>query len=266
MNYKINIIIVLSILILSSCRKVIELDLKENEPKYVIEGIITNEPGVCRVLISQSKNFYENNQFTGISGALVKIKDNGNEFTLTETSKGLYESMLINGTPGHIYELTVLIDVEIFTATSKMPQPVSLDTLYISAGPFGRFKFPVISYTDPAGINNGYRFEQYLNGVKDPAIFWEDDEFTDGQFVQLQLDSGVDREDDPRNIKSGDTVRIDLLTLDEAILKFWYTLSTNGAEGGGQLVAPSNPVTNIMGGALGYFSAHTVSSRTVIAP
>ena len=257
---------ILLIVFFSSCRKVIKLDLKNNEPRYVIEGIITNQNGVCSVLISRSKNFYGDNQFAGISGAQVKVKDNGVEFILNETSSGIYENSTLNGTPGHVYELSVSIGNEIFSAISKMPQPVNLDTLFISTGPFGQFKFPNINYTDPAGINNGYRFVQYVNGIKDPAIFWDDDEFTDGQFISRQLDSGIDREDDPGNIKSGDAVRIDLLTIDEAVLKFWYTLSTGGAEGGGHLVAPSNPVTNIQGGALGYFSAHTVSSRTVIAP
>jgi hypothetical protein len=33
-----------------------------------------------------------------------------------------------------------------------MPQPVVLDTLYISSGPFGQFKFASIAYTDPAGL------------------------------------------------------------------------------------------------------------------
>ena len=57
-----------------------------------------------------------------------------------------------------------------------------MDTIYISRGPFGQYKFATISYTDPAGINNGYRFIQYVNGVKEPTIFWENDEFTDGQW------------------------------------------------------------------------------------
>ena len=258
--------IFLALVLFSSCRKVIELDLKDNEPKFVIEGFITNEPGTCKVSISQSKNFYDDNQFEGISGAQVSIKDNGTEYNLVETNAGVYENTAITGVPGHVYELSVTIGNEEFTATSSMPQPVTIDSLYISKGPFGQFLFPTITYTDPAGINNGYRFVQYLNGVKDPAIFWNDDELTDGQSVVLRLDSGIDREDDPRNIKSGDLVQVDLLTLDEPILRFWYTLSTGGGDGGGQIIAPSNPVTNIQGGALGYFSAHTISSKSVIVP
>jgi hypothetical protein len=164
-------VLFLPMIMFTSCKKVIDLDLKNSEPKFVIEGVVTNEPGTARVLISMSKNFNESNQFEGVSGAIVKISDNGTDFTLSESSPGIYQNVSINGTPGHVYQLYVEVDGKIFTATSTMPQPVLLDTLYISTGPFGQFKFPTIAFTDPGGIDNGYRFVQYLNGVKDPAIF-----------------------------------------------------------------------------------------------
>jgi hypothetical protein len=255
----------LSILSFCSCQKVIDLKLNDADIKYVVEGIITNEPGICKVNLTQSKPFYENNQFPRISGAIVTIKDNDVEFSLPETQPGLYETNLINGTPGHVYQLSVTINNNIFIATSKMPFPVLLDTLYISNGPFGEFKFATVGYDDPAGISNSYRFVQYLNGVKDPAIFWQNDEFNDGQTVLIQLDTGVDKKDDPRNIKSGDTVTIEMLGIDEAVYKYWYSLHFNGGDGG-NIATPANPVTNVNGGALGYFSAQTVNRKSIIVP
>jgi hypothetical protein len=249
-----------------ACQKVIELPLKGSEPKYVIEGMITNEQGVCRVHITQSVNFNEPNVFPAVSGAQVTVKDNGVPFILTETSAGIYETSQLNGIPGHVYELAVQVNGQQFTASGTMPQPVKLDTVYITSGPFGQFKFPVVSYTDPAAANNGYLFVQYVNGVKDPAIFWQDDEFTNGDTVTSLLDSGIDKKDDPRAIHTGDHVTIEMQGLDDTILKYWYTMSTSGGTGQGNIVAPSNPITNIKGGALGYFSAHTVDRRTVVAP
>jgi hypothetical protein len=165
-----------------------------------------------------------------------------------------------------VYQLTVLINNQAFTATCTMPRAVYIDSLYISDGPFGQFKFATVQYHDPSGVNNGYRFVQYLNGVKDPAIFWENDEFTDGQSISTQLDTGVDEKDDPRNIKSGDKVTIEMFSLDDAVYKYWYSLRSGGGDGDGSVAAPANPLTNIKGGALGYFSAHTVDKETVTAP
>ena len=249
-----------------SCEKVIELKLDAEEIKYVIEGIITNKPGDCKVYVSQSRPFYENNQFTGISGVNVVVYDNGNAYPLTETGAGIYENKQLNGMPGHVYELSVTINGESFTATCTMPQPVYLDKLFIAPGPFGQFDFATIEYTDPVGIKNFYRYVQYVNNVKDPAIFWDNDEFADGLLISRLLDTGIDKKDDPRNIESGDIVTIELLSLDESIYTYWYSLQSDGGAGSGSAIAPANPLTNIKGGALGYFSAHTLDSKTVIAP
>ena len=249
-----------------SCKKVIEIKVKDSDTKYVIEGIVTNEAGSCKVMISKTNPFYADHNFPIVSNAVVTISDNITQYTLTETSPGIYQNTSLTGVQGHTYRLSVAVDNQSFFASCTMPQPVVLDTLYISSGPFGQFNFATVSFNDPPGINNGYRFVQYLNGRKDPRIFWENDEFTDGEKVTLQLDTGIDKKDDPRNIKSGDEVIIEMQTLDESIYKYWYSLRTGGGDGSGNTAAPANPLTNISGGALGYFSAHTISRRIVTAP
>lgn len=266
MKQIIRLIFVTVTLGLYSCTKVIELDLRDSEIKYVVEGVITNETGECKVYLTYTKNFNQDNQFQRVSGAIVKVKDNGLGILLKEVQQGVYSTNLINGTPGHIYELLVEVGNQIFTATCTMPQPVLMDSFYISRGPFGQYKFATVSYSDPGRINNGYRFVQYVNNVKEPTIFWENDEFTDGQSVTIQLDASVDEKDDPRNIKTGDTVTVEMQCLDEPVYSYWYTLRDGGGDGNGNTAAPANPLTNIQGGALGYFSAHTVSRKSVIAP
>jgi hypothetical protein len=232
----------------------------------VVEGVITNEPGSCFVYLSRTQPFNADNNFEKVSSAVVKIKDNGVETLLVETQPGVYHSTVLTGVPGHLYDLSVTINNQVFTATCTMPHPVKLDTLFVAPGPFGQFRFANVAYTDQAGIDNNYRFVQFLNGKQDPEIFWENDEFTDGQQILELLDTGVDKQDDPRNINSGDQVTIEMLGIDETIYKYWYSLQSGGGDGGGSSAAPANPVTNIKGGALGYFSAQTIDRRTVIAP
>ena len=249
-----------------SCQKVIEIKVKESDTRYVIEGLVTNESTPGKVKISRTNPLNSDNNFLNISGASVKIRDNGIEHTLAEVSPGIYQTSGLTGIPGHRYELSVMINGESFSATSTMPQPVLLDTMYVDYGPFGQFRFASIGFTDPAGIDNGYRFIQYVNGVKDPRIFWHDDELTDGDRTLIMLDTGIDKKDDPRNIDSGDEVIIEMQVLDQAMLNYWYTLRTGGGVGSGNIASPSNPVTNISGDALGYFSAYTVTRKKVIVP
>ncbi len=249
-----------------SCTKVIDIDVRDTDIKYVVEGMITDQPGSCKVYLSQSKNFNGDNNFTQVENAVVTITDNGNVFTLPQSSPGIYESADITGTPGHNYELRIDIDGFLFTSICTMPLAVDMDSLYISKGPFGQFKFATVKYTDPAGTDNGYRFIQYVNGVKEPTIFWDDDEFTNGDVIINQLAASADEEDDPRNIKSGDEVKIEMLTISEQVLKYWRSLRSDGGNGEGSSAAPANPISNISGGALGYFSAHTVRTKTITSP
>ena len=52
--------------------------------------------------------------------------------------------------------------------------------------------------------------------------------------------------------------------IDNAVYKYWFSLNQS-ATGTSQSASPANAVSNISGGALGYFSVHTVESKTVVA-
>ena len=62
-------------ILLFSCKKVITLKLNNSSPQYIIEGTITDSVGTAKVLISQTQNFYSQNGFVGISGAVVTINN-----------------------------------------------------------------------------------------------------------------------------------------------------------------------------------------------
>lgn len=248
-----------------SCEKVIEVKIRDADTKYVIEGEISDDPGVCKVKLTKTKKVNDNNQFPTVTGAVVKVSDNGTEYILTETGPGVYETNRLNGTPGHLYQLSVAVDNKLFTAACTMPQPVPIDTITIMRTPFGDYDIALVFYTDPAGVNNGYRFIEYVNRLKVPTIFWDNDEFTDGQSTVVYLDNDSGDPADPRSINRGDTVMVELLSLDDPIYRFWSSLQIGGADGSGYTASPANPITNIQGGALGYFSAHAIRRKSVIA-
>ena len=65
------------LLFFSSCEKVIDVKINDADKKYVIEGNVFNIPSQPQeVKISQTKNFSDENNFMGISGALVSIREN----------------------------------------------------------------------------------------------------------------------------------------------------------------------------------------------
>lgn len=257
------------IVLFSSCQKVIDVDIKNAEKKYVLEAIVTDKPGASKVLLSTTKNVSENNDFPGISGAAVTVTDNtGTTTTFTETTAGNYEAPGFTGATGKTYSLQVNVNGETFTASSTMPQKINLDTLFISNEIlFGETrKLANIAYQDPAGKGHCYRYIQYINDKKSKPIFTNNDDYSDGKYVETKLWYIVgDDENEDEEIKSGDTIRLDMLCIDVPVYKYWYSVYQS-ATGNSQSASPANPVTNINGGALGYFSAHTIQTKTVVVP
>jgi Domain of unknown function (DUF4249) len=248
----------------ASCEKVIDVSLTAAEVKYVIEGTVSNiasQPPT--VLLSQTKKFEDNNVFTGISGAIVTIQVNNDTiYSLTEVSTGVYKTEAFIGVPGGRYTLSVSINGSTYTSISVMPaQLVSLDALTVDDLAFGGSNTKTIApdYLDPVGLGNSYRFIQYANGIQVKKVIVQNDDLSDGLRITRPL---VNTDGD---LKTGDFVKVDMLCIDPQVYRYWYSLD-QAATGANQSATPANPVSNINGGAIGYFSAHSISSHTIVIP
>ena len=93
---------------LTSCQKVISIDLNSASPQLVVEANVSNKPGPYFVKLSNTVNFSEITGVPAVTGAIVVISDSsGQSETLNEVSNGIYRSRTLRGTPGHKYTLTV---------------------------------------------------------------------------------------------------------------------------------------------------------------
>lgn len=242
----------------SACEEVIALNLNDAAKKYVIEATLTNQANGAKVLISETKSYADENDFLGISGAIVEITDEtGNTIRLTESAKkGIYTNAFLKGIPTKNYKLKVIVGGQTFTANSTMPTVVKLDDIY--AYELNLFDGPRlythIRYTDPKDVKNFYRFLEYKNNVYTKSIMVASDEFTDGK--QINRTIFPYKFDDESRLRKGDKIKLEFLTIDEPIYNYWFSVK-DGAQRASDSAAPANPVTNIKGGAVGYFSAHT---------
>jgi len=246
----------------TSCQKVINLNLRTAPPKYIIEGNVTNLPGPYQVTISQTAAVNSTVPFNGVSQAKVTINDNaGNTETLQETQPGIYQTNTLQGVEGRTYQLTITIGQKTFTATSILPHQVNLDSLYTEqVYNFSKMVIAVVPlFTDPAGKGNNYRFNQTINGNLDKTLYGETDDFTDGK----QSTWSLLRPDPDSTLHTGDRVDVEIQCIDRPNYDYWFSVdqASTGSSDGSQ---PGNPKTNIVGGALGYFSAHTSQTKTLI--
>jgi hypothetical protein len=256
--------LICSLFILISCEKVIDIDLNSAAPKIVIEAEISDSLP-CVVKLSQTINFNQTNIFPAISGATVTISDDmGTSKTLSETTKGIYSDSSLHGISGRTYKLSVVVDGKEYIATSKMPDPVSIDTAFIKT--YGvyqgiTYKYLIFRVSDPATIKNYYRFIEIYNGVRQKASYnITDDYLQDGQTIELSLW----RDDYELQYIPGDSIYILLQSIDKGVYKYFSTLLEYS--GGYSSASPANPISNISNGSLGYFSAYSVKSMLIIVP
>jgi hypothetical protein len=242
--------------ILSSCVKKINVDLKNADARLVIEGVVNNSTA-AEVLISKSVQYSSKNTFPPVSGAQVSITDNlGSSFTLTETTTGKYTSPLLIGVSGRTYKLTVLAEGKSYIAVSTMPQQVGLDTVLTEDITFIGKNIIALKpqYTDPAGFGNYYKFYQIINGKTFPSYWIWDDRLDDNGVSTrplIQTDS---------TIKINDMVEVEMQCIDKNIYKYFVSLLDVQSNN----TVPANPDSNISGGCLGYFSAHTSQKKKIV--
>jgi hypothetical protein len=246
----------------SSCRKVIQLDLGNHTGELVIEANITNAYGLQYVKLSRNVPFTSTNTYPAVTGAAVKITDSlGTQYQLTEGPAGTYSINNINGVSGHTYYLSVTTGGQTYTAKSTTPHVVAMDSITSKDSFFdtGKGKRRITVYfKDPPNVANQYRMVMYVNGVQVKAVFAFSDEFIDGKNINLDL------QENDIDIYANDTVKVEMQCIDKPMFTYWFTQAQQQADNPGGQVAPANPPTNITPTTLGYFSAHTTQSITLV--
>ncbi len=262
-----GMIIVLSVLLsLPACEDVIDVNLNDSEPRVVIEAYITNNPEIATVIISKSTDYFTPGEIPFVNGAEVTISDNsGNSYSLQQFDDGIYLSPHVEAEIGRIYTATVTVEGITYTASTMMPQPLTIDSLtseYQEGGGFGNdedegYRLHVF-FTDPENIANYGRIKLAFNDSTVEDYFLYDDEFNNGNAIDYSWFFRV--------FQPGDTVRVELMSMDEGVYDFYRTVAyvVAGDEGGGPDITPANPLTNWDNDALGYFGAYAIEYDTLI--
>lgn len=266
-NFKYYIAAAGLFLCFSSCTKVIDLKLDDASGKLVIEGNITNGSGPQVFTLSTNVPFTNTNTYPAVSGATVTVTDQaGNSYPFTESPSGTYSNSQLTGVPGNTYTMTVVTKGVTYTAVSTLPQVVNLDSLSSQNEPISTGSNPkkqiTVYYHDPSGVANQYRFVEYVNGVQVKDVFVTNDQFNDGLSTNMVLRAN---DDDTNPIHAGDTVTVEMQCIDNPMYLYWNTLAQQEQVGPGGSVTPSDPPTNITPVSLGYFSAHTTQTKTIVA-
>ena len=281
-------LIILSFILLTACSKEITINMPIPETKIVVEGSIENGSPPLVMLTNNQPYFssidLQNLDTLFVKGADVSIELEGVNYPLTQLSIPvdaqnniyIYTSFSLIGEIGKTYSLIVSKENKILRATTTIPNPVDIDSLYWLPHPkFDEGNDSLASlhaiFQDPDSMGNYYRYftkrnsEDYKSGYF--GSVWDDLVFN-GQKFDVPFERGMNRteEFDPSTYSyfwKGDTVCLKISSLEKSTFSFWRTLEQDIGSNGNPFGIPTKVMTNIEGG-LGVWCGYGSSIDTII--
>jgi hypothetical protein len=279
---RVNIIFAIILFAITSCEKVIEVDLPETDKRLVVEGIISNEPGIFTVKLSRTQKYkfiYDSASIKYESGAKVIISDDAGQIdTLREASTGIFKthSNITKGKIGRSYH------IDIFTNDGKhykskpeeMIASPEIDTMYYyriysDKLKSGAYRCDVyIDWQDPVEEQNYYMFvvSYNWNGIWQQQYQWNwllNDNLTNGLYYKK---TKVISEYDGKFF----SIKINLYALQKDNYDYWRIMNEQKWTNIDGYINNTVPlVGNIFNAddpydyAIGYFQVSATSTKTV---
>lgn len=280
------IIPVLIAFIFASCEDVIDVELNEQDTGlYAVEAKITtiDQPFVY---LTKGVPVTVDENFTGISHALVTISDDAdpqNSIILTEDpdSAGFYtvsSGENFPGVPGREYTVTIETEGIILTASDFLYSVEKIDSINVWPSLRGDKMFLGIftyGYETP-GLGNYYKWDIFINDtlLSDAEMMSiASDEFVDGNYInglEIFTDFYNPHNPEERKLCYLDTIQVRQNSLSSFAYNYFYQLINQSYGGGLFSVPPANIESNFQSNdgkkVLGLFTAHdvSVSNRVII--
>lgn len=278
-----------------SCEKELNIQPLDVGETLAVDASIEND-APPRVILTRSFKYFNTLSLKDLAGAFV----NGAKVEISDgiTTAQLKEYTIPAGDTGVIFYYTVdtailapkifgrlntsytlRIETEGKTYTSTTTIPAlnrTIDSLWWKKAPENEDTNKVVIFsrlTDPPGRGNYIRYytsrndSAFLPGFN--SVF--DDAIVDGTTYDIQVDQGIDRNQDLDReeygyFKRGDTVDVKMSNINKTTFDFWRTWETNQTNLGNPFSVPVKVLGNITNGGLGYFGGYGSQVKQIIIP
>jgi hypothetical protein len=286
---------ILAMALLSSCEKSISFTPDQAEPAVVIEATIEDGQPPLGILSKTLDYFSEispeilaasfiHDAEIDISNGTLTHRLKEYSFTSPEGYELYYYSIdsanpatAFLGELATAYSLSVKTGGKEYTATTTIPPLAkTIDSLWWQQSPNNPDTTQVMLMgraTDPPGFGNYIRYFTSTNG--EPfypglnSVF--DDQIVDGKTYSIQVERGVNRNEDIdfdtySYFTRGDTVTVKFTNIDKATFDFWRTMEYSYSSIGNPFSTPTKVLSNIQGGGLGYFGGYATQYISLVIP
>lgn len=289
-----NLIFVWICIFFIACEREINITPVNKDSRLVVDAEIENGRAPI-VVLSKSLNFFSTIDSAKLANsyvrnATVSIQEGNTiyplkEFEIRDTSgnRFYYYSADPQATPQLIGQFgknyTLSINVEGISYTSETTIPLltkTMDSIWWKPAPNNDDPKKVVLMArvqDPPGLGNYIRYftrqnsQAFLPGLN--SVF--DDNIIDGKTYEIQVDRGVNRNEDVDFetygfFQKGDTVSVKLCNISKSTYDFWRTWEFNLQSVGNPFSSPGKVIGNISNNALGAFCGYAAQYRTLIIP
>lgn len=284
----------LLIILLTGCERDIAILPNASAPKLVVDAEIeNNRPPI--IFLSKSLNFFSSidsaelaNSF--VHNAVVTIQEGNTVYSMKEFevrgtngnrifyySNDPLSTQQLLGQFGKKYKLTITVDGQTYNSETEIPLLTkTVDSIWWKKAPNNEDSSKVVlmgRVADPPGLGNYIRYftrvgsQPFLPGGN--SVF--DDNIIDGKTYEIQIDKGVNRNEEIDFeeygfFKRGDTATVKLCNISKPTYDFWRTWEFNFQSIGNPFSSPGKVIGNISNGALGAFCGYAAQYRSLIIP
>ena len=261
MKIRYIIYLFLGVFAMSSCEDVIQLELKNTDPRIVIDAVVDASKKDVKVVLTETNDFYNNNEPTQLIDAKVELIDAAqNVINIPINDDGYYYLENYEVVVGEEYTMEITVSDTKYTAKTIAPRLVELvgvDTLY--SPPFGGGSGPgfyqtLMGWVDQEGEENYYRLRAFKDDSLQvgPYAFYNDRGLDGEIFVRPLME----------RVSIGEKVEFQLYSVDEETHDYFVQVASLESQGLSSSV-PFNPRGNFDNNALGYFGVIQKSSITI---
>lgn len=238
-------------LFLCACEDKIVLELEPPEDKLVITGDLLVGDNLHTISIQQVISI-DNGTMQPVKDAQVSVKSlqSGRLYDFLDQGDGNYSNTTLRLRENVTYELSVITkEGDLYHATSTAPVFIPVDSIGFMQRIILKdtLYYPTFVFTDPVDQTNFYKYKMSVNGQPFRFVSALNDKYNNGLEVQHDI------YDDGNELKQGDVIRVLRQCIDKSSYDYWRTYQEINPSS----VSPSNPISNLSNGALGYFGVST---------
>ncbi len=266
----------------TQCTEIIELDLKTDTERLVVDAVISNQDRYFVVKLSRSVPYFSTEAAPPVNHAQVKmINERTNQIIV------LQEDSLLTGhyyaeaspellVPGETLKLLINQpdlkregNLESYWATATVPEMVPLDSAQIRYNATRETWQMLAFFQDPPEVENFYQIKVVQNNYtvtrRPDEIRISSDQLFNGNYVNGVWVHSIDASNNKSQFEDGDKVALQLISISESFYHFIFAIHQEINTSAPLFTGPAaNVPGNISGQALGIFAVTAISEYEII--